>query len=527
MITVSNAFNSLASGPVRPLDYELAISFTKALNSEISWFVLDQSVLDGGDLLADNDQNPVQLWDAYDYTKLKDRMVDLSLTRSIQFPYNVQSATAEFTVNNYDHYFSFEDSGSPIGNYILPKRPCRLYMGFKGAGVVPVFVGLTQGMPSYSGDFDEKANFDALDFLSEIGDMKLTNMVMMRNARTDQVIATILNQFGIEPQMYNLAHGLNTIPFVYFDTGKDAGNALRELVQAENGALWLDEQGIIRFEPRTGIIGKEPVMKFDADSIIKITPSRASDIVNYVKVSAEIREVQSLQPIFTVDNSSGYESAAADDDYRVPAGGTTTVWLSLEDPTWSANLPILNGPATDSNFTAVDLSGSPVNSGVTIAGTLFADSYKLEISNTNPAPVSVNYLQLYGEPAKMIGGEPIEYTAYDEESVEKFGNMSIEITDNRCFGSVQNAKNYALDILSKYSDYNHIIKLEVKGSPALQMQDLVTVDYGDYSGTYQILGIDESISATRFSQTLTIIKSEVYSPFILDVSELDGPDVLA
>lgn len=527
MITVPDEFNALASGPVRPLNYQLAVSFTKARNSNVSWFTLDQSQLDGPDLLASDDDVPIQPWDAYDYVGLQDRAVSLSLSRSVQFPYNVQAATAEFTLNNYDHYFSFEEPSSPIGSYILPKRPCRLYMGFGNVGLAPVFVGLTQGMPSYDGEFDEKATFSAMDFLSEVGDMKLTNMVMMKDARTDEVIATILDQFGLPPGMYSLAQGLNTIPFVYFDTGKDAGNALRELVQAENGALWLDEQGVIRFEPRTGVAGKQPVMSFDADSIIKITPSRDDGIVNYVKVSAEIREVQSLQPIFTVDNSNGYESAAADDDYRVPAGGTTTVWLSLDDPTWSANLPILNGPATDSNFTAVDLAGTVVNSGVTVTGTLFADSYKLEIHNTNSAPVSVNYLQLYGEPAKMIGGEPIEYTAYDEDSVGKFGNMTLEVTENRCFGSVQNAKNYALSVLDKYADYNHIIKMEVKGNPALQMQDLITVDYKEYSGTYQILGIDESITDAQFSQTLTLIKTSVRTPFILDVSQLDGPDVLS
>lgn len=32
MISVSNDFNALASGPVRPLDYEAAVSFTKARN---------------------------------------------------------------------------------------------------------------------------------------------------------------------------------------------------------------------------------------------------------------------------------------------------------------------------------------------------------------------------------------------------------------------------------------------------------------------------------------------------------------
>lgn len=529
MINVSDRFHQLAAAPVRPLDWDIGISFTKQRNSNVSWFTLDQSTLDGGDLVASDTTNPIQLWDSYEYLFLKERLISLSFSRSVEFPYNVQSSIADFDLNNYDRFFSYDEDGiiSPIGRYILPGRPCRLYLGFKTGGVAPMFVGLTQGLPDYSGNLDEVAKFTAMDFLSEIGEMSLNNMVMMVNARTDQVIAVILSQFGLEPEMYNLDPGLNTIPFVYFSSGKNAGNALRELVQAENGALWLDEQGIIRFQPRTSVIGKEPVMLFDETSIIKATPSRTNGIINTVKITSEVRAVQQFQPIFTADNSNGYSGEASDDSYRLPANSTKDIWFSMDDPIWSCETaPILNGSTDDSNFTAVDLSGNPVSSKITAAQELFADSIKITFANTNNFAVSVNYIQLWGEPAKQVSGSPIEYEAKDDVSVEKYGVQMLEITDNTCFGNYKNIDSYAMDILSKYAEYSPTLKLEVKGNPALQLQDIVTVDFRDYSGDYQIVSMEVSLDDSKLKTVLTLRKITVVSPFILDQSVLDGDDVL-
>lgn len=529
MITTADRFHQLAAASVRPLDWDVAISFTKQRNARIKWFTLDQSALDGADLLGSSDQNPIQLWDAYEYMFLKERLVSMEFSRSVEFPYNVQSCIADFELNNYDKYFSFNEDGtaSPIGQYILPKRPCRLYVGFKNGGLVPVFVGLTQGLPSYNGNQDEIASFTAMDFLSEIGEMNLKNMVMMRNASTDEVIAAILNQFGLDPAMYNLSAGLNVIPFAYFASGKNAGNALRELVQAENGAMWLDEQGIIRFQPRTSIIGKQPVMAFNATTIVKATPSRTDGIVNTVKIKSEIRAVQPFQSIFTMDNSNGYSSESSEDAYRLPANSTKDVWVSFDDPVWqcSTNL-ILGGSSDNSNFTAVDLAGNSVSSKVSATGLLFADAMKITFTNTNNFPVSVNFLQIFGEPAKQVSGSPIEYQAQDDESIEKYGVQELEISNNNCFGNYKNIDNYATDILKKYSEYSPILKLEVKGNPALQLQDIVSVDFREHAGDYQIIGISMSLGDSKLKTTLTLRKITVVSPFILDQSVLDGTDVL-
>lgn len=529
MISVSDTYHELAAGPVRPLDYRVNVSFTKARNEDIDWFTLDQSTLNGGDLLAEDGTKPIQRWDAYDYQDISDRLVDMSISRSVEFPYNVQSAIADFTLNNYDGYLSIAGAGgvSPLSQYILPKRPCRLYLGFKTGGLAPQFVGLTQGIPSYDGFRNERVSFTALDFLSEIGDMKLNNMVMMRDARTDEVIAVILEQFGLDPTMFNLAHGLNVIPFVYFEPGKDAGNALRELVQAENGAMWLDEQGIIRFEPRSAIVGKEPVMVLDQNNLVDIQPSRESSIINTVTISAEIRSIQARQPVFTQDNSHGYSSAASEDNYRAIANGTTEIWLNFEDPVWAAEPPILNAPSGNSTFQAVNLAGEAVNSGITISGELFATSYKMTVTNANVFPISISFLELWGQPAKMVGGQPVEYQAEETDSIAKYGQMSLEINDNKCFGSIANARRYAEAILSQYSEYSNMLTANVKGDPSLVMGDIVTVDYPNYGGSYLVVGTEHRLTDAKLETSLTLRKTRLYRPFILDQSVLNGEDVLS
>lgn len=529
MIEVSDVYHRLAAGVVRPLDYRVNVSFTKARNPDIDWFTLDQSQLDGGDLLADDETKPIQVWDAYDYQDISDRLISLDIERSVAFPYNVQSAIADFTLSNYDGYLSALGAGgdSPLSQYIIPKRPCRLYLGFRSGGVAPQFVGLTQNIPDYDGFKNEQAKFTALDFLSEIGDMKLTNMVMMRDARTDEVISEILQQFGIEPQMFNLARGLNVIPFVYFESGKDAGNALRELVQAENGAMWLDENGIIQFQPRTEIIGQVPVMTFDANNIEQINPSRNLQIVNSIFISTEVRKVLELQSVFTDDNSNGYSAASSDDNYRVSANSAKEIWLNFEDPVWTANPLVLNGNANNSNFRVVNLNGHAVSSGVSIQGTLFATSYKLEITNSNAYAVSISYIDLWGQPAKMVGGQPLEYEAEESDSVAKYGQMRVEITDNKCFGSLNNARAYARDIIQKYSEYNNTLSVVVKGDPSLQLNDIVEIDYPKYSGDYLVVGTKHSLTDAKLETTLTLRKTEIYTPFILNQSVLNGTDVLS
>lgn len=528
MISTTNVFNAVADGTIRPLALNAKISFTKQRSLSVDWFVLDQSELDGSDILATDPDDSIQLWDAYEWEDYTSDVIGMSWSRSVEFPYNVQSAFCDLQLNNTSQKYTYDNSSSPLYGNILPKRPMRTYAGFKKSGyieTVPVFVGLTQKMPKYSGLNDSTATFSAHDFLSEIADTQLNQTVMLRDVRTDEAIATILDTYGMDASMYNLAHGLNVIPFVVFESGLNAGNILEKLVQAENGKLWLDEKGIIRFEPRTADVGKTSVMTFDDENIIEITPSRTDGIVNRVKITSDIRAVQDSQPIFSMANENGYQQLASDDSYRIESLGNKDVWISFDDPIWSATLsPVLDGNPDDSYFTAFDLAGDPVSSGITATGYLFSDSMKITFTNTNNFAVSISFLEIWGQPAKVV--DTIKYNAYDSDSVDKFGEMILEISDNDYFGSYNNADSYATNILKTRAGYSPTMNLKVKGNPALQLGDIIHVDY-KYIGDYKVVGIKSSITnGGGFTQELTVERTEIMMPFILDESQLDGADVL-
>lgn len=745
MITTSDEFLTKANGSVRPLDWACNISFTKERNEDVNWFVLDASTLNGQDLLSMADDQPIQQWDYYAYEDYKDKLMSMSVSRSVKFPYNVQSAIADFSLDNHEGLFTIDgkkesyqvssiygnttqeanptptspkpiktitgtlwveangkdypltlteelcklgnyqdkiyksngkwcieknvgkinagdvtwtnynntvqyyaepasgglgianlgnptltvasthfrasndrvegtffyngsnrhlniypvgetkqmtgsqfkswltennviiyyalatprtteitnqttisqlekidkeltklsttkalnikvtadgieavvdtiklETPTPLADYILPARPVRLYLGFKGVENVPKFVGLTEAIPQYSGLNNTRADFTAMDFLSSIGEKTLNASVMLKDARTDEAIAVILEQFGIDSSMYQLDEGSNVIPFLVFNKGKNAGNALRELVLAENGKLWLSETGIIRFSPRVSDLGREPVALFDESNIIEYVPSRTDGIYNRVRIKSDVREVQDFQPIFSIDNERGYDSDS--DNYRVRSYGNLDVWLDLEDPAWTANVaPILNGENTTSNFTAVDLSGSTVNSGVVATGELFADSIKLHFENQNAYPVSISFLQIWGEPAKVVN--TIDYDAYDQESVEKYGENSLEITDNNFFGSYANVDSFATSVLTQRASYSPTCDITVKGNPALQLDDIVVLNYNG-ENTYKIVSMVEKITQKGYQTTLTLERFDVVLPFVLDNSILNGEDRL-
>ena len=81
--------------------------------------------------------------------------------------------------------------------------------------------------------------------------MPIRDTQAMRDVRTDEVLAEIFTQFGLAPSQYDLSTGRNVIKFLFFEKEQlTAGDVIRPLIQAEGGALWLGEDGIIRFRPR-------------------------------------------------------------------------------------------------------------------------------------------------------------------------------------------------------------------------------------------------------------------------------------
>ena len=521
MQTVSSRFQQLTSNSVIPIDYNLNVSFTRAYDPDTDWFILDQSLLDDIDILSPSDNENIPNWFKFVYESYKDRVVSMEWSREIDFPYSVQSAIADVTLSNTDGLFT-PDSGSAIDQYILPKRPIIIYQGWQTAEVLGQFVGLTQDMPEIT---NTEAKFHALDFLSELYEMPINNTIAMRDVRTDEVLAELFDQMGLVPSQYSLARARNVIPFLFFEKGVTLGHVIRQLMQAEGGLLWLDEQGIFRFTPRVEL-EESPVMMLDESNIVSASVVAGNQIINNVKIKSEIRRVQNFQSINKKESSGD----SIDNLWVVPANGTLERFISLLDPAISAVAPTLGLASNVSWFTAKRDNGTPVASGITTTGTLFTNSYKIVFTNTNNFSVEIDELDLWGEPALIIDEDGLDYELSVDASVEKYGLQTLEI-DNNFIGNVDNANSLALMILDSYSEYRGLLDLQIKPNPALQLGDILDVDYKEYQGTYKIEKITNTLGTKgNVTQQIRARRYSLRNWFILsgaeDRSLLDGTDVL-
>jgi hypothetical protein len=513
MQVVPQTFIDRANGQVRPHAYGLRMSFDKAYDSSVSLFKLNESLLDGPDVLSPSADNPIQKWDYYAYKDYTGQVQSMEWTRELDFPYSVISAMADFVLENHMDYFT-PNSGSPIDQYILPKRPVRLLSGF-GNHLIPQFVGLTEKMPVIE-DKSKTASFHAIDFLSQMFTMEVNKTIAMQNARTDQVLAEIFEQFGLAPEQYSLPVCRNVIPFVFFEKGANAGQIIRDLMQAEGGRLWLDEQGLIKLDPRVAPV-LSPVMTFDQSNVVDIKTTGDTRIINMVKIFAQTRAVQDYQPVFS-------KTATDTSPFIVPAGGSRQFEADLQDPALSVTTPSFGYIAATSWFTAVMADGGSVVSGVTVtAHELRTNAYVFTINNANGYPVTIDSMELWGQPAKVV--DSIEYTEVDQASIDNYEESPLEIRNN-FIQSINQCDALALIILDQFAEYSNEIELTVKGNPAIQLGDVIEVNVRSYTGTYRIVKTFNRLMNGGCTQVLTARKTVLRSWFVLDQSLLNGTDVL-
>ncbi len=523
MQIVPSWYNALANGNIRPHTWGAYISFTKEYDDAITFFTLNVSQLDGTDILSTSVDNPLQDWDLYEYTDFSERVIYQSVQRELEFPYSVVNSIADFSLNNYDNYFT-PNAGSPIEGFILPKRPVRLLQGLSTA-LLPQFVGLTQGMPKISRD-DGTATFTAMDFLTQIYSMPIRNTEAMQDVRTDEVLADIFTQFGLSPSQYDLGRGRNVIKFLFFEKNQQtAGDVIRPLMQAEGGLLWLDEEGIIKFRSRL----EQPDTSsytFDSDSIVLLNTSGDDQIINHVIINTDVREVQEYQTVYSKKTTDSTLNV-------IPAGGSNVFIADLQDPLLTVEEPVYGLNAGVSWFTATEADGTEVTGGISITSVeLKTNTYEMTIENANGFDVNIDQMNLWAQPAKRISVEPIVYENKDQDSIDKYEtqgggtNTPMEITNN-FVQDVDTARSLALTILDEYSEYADIIEFEAKGNSAIQLGDINTIDYENYDGEYRVIGINNKLQDSKYTQ---IIKARRYAPrdwFTLDVSELNGVAVLA
>lgn len=522
MRVVNAKFNEDAAKDLVPLTGSLKISFDKTFNPSLELAQYDVSKYDDDSLYAPVSDDPLNFWDFYKYTDYSSRLMSMEWSRDLKFPYSVSSALADFTVNNTDDFFS-PDGGSVIANYVLPKRPLRLLAGYNGDNLQQ-FIGLTETMPEID-ESNKTASFHATDFFTEIFETELDSMIVMENARTDEVLAAIFQSFGLTPEMYSLSNGSNTIPFVFFDKGKNAGNAIKELMQAEGGHLWIDESGVIKFETRIPDAADESYILSD-DNVISLKRSGDDGIVNYIKINTEIRKVDSFTQVYSNITNSTDLTASSSDENIVRATSSGIINANLADPCLTIVTPTYGVNSGDSWISATKSDGSLVTTGVSISGVSMAyGQYTIFVTNGNPFDIYVSQVFLWGRPARLAN--ELRFVAKDQNSIDKYGIVPLEgdgITNN-FFGSLANARSFAQLILHNYAEFNPMIEATIAGHLALQLGDVVRVTARGIDDTYRITSI--KVNFQPWSFTIKASKYALYDFAKYDISVYDGTDAYA
>jgi len=492
---------------MQELSWKVLVSFDRDFDAGIDFFTIGSSSIEGTDMLPGTN-NVIQEWDKYLYEDFSDRVISIKWEKELDPVSSIVSATADITLNNYDDALS-------EGFYVYTSRPVKIFFGYNGE-VLPQFVGVTKGNPVIDDDL-KTVQYHCTDFMAVLLDKQINTIVGSQDVRTDEALATVFEEAGLLSTQYEFDIGFNIVPFFYGEKGLKLRSIASKLMVAEQGRLFMDEEGMLRFHNRQHY---DPaiVQTFNAyDSIVESVRPQHSDIVNVVTGEIKIRDVQPNQLI--------YQSSEV---VEVPAGGTVDVWAGFADPTVAVDTPVYIDSASTSSFTVntqPDGLGSADPSSVTIdSSTLFSDSYLIVFENTASSPRYITDLKVFGESARVVSSSDIREE--DAASILQFEEQ-IEDISSDFFRSVDEAQSKASVLIADYADNIDAATIRVKGNPALQLGDVISVDIFGRYGTYMIVKIANQVKDSEYVQRLRIKSFSPVSYFSIEGSQIGGTDQLA
>lgn len=482
---------------------------------DVDFFTIGVSTIGGTDIIK-GEGDVIQEWDKYQYDDYSHRIQTIEITRQEEPVNSVALAMADIKFANWDNYFT-PNAGSIIDSFILPYRPTKLYLGF-GNENVPAFIGLTEKMPT----IDEKgrtASFHLIDFMYSLFNRPLDRTIILQNVRTDEALEELMDAAGILPTQYNFDIGFNIIDFVYFEKDTKFGDAVKELMEAEMGRFYMDEQGVIRFKNRQNY-SSVPVWHFDKSNVLDIKTKTQDDIINVVEIKAQVRQVQALQKYWELQSA-----------FLIPANSTVEIWADFEDPVTSVDDPEYLALATTSSFAAntkEDGTGTATGGGISVATTLFAKSYLMQWTNSNAYSVYVTTLELFATPAKIV--KEIYVREQDDASVAQYDERVLTI-ENNFINNEGDAYSKAHIMLDDWANYGGINELTVKGNMALEIGDAISCSIDGYAGTFVISKIVNKLLFTgngiQFTQILNVKRRVFQTFFTIGISTIGGTDVIA
>lgn len=511
MQSVSSAFTAEEYDLDRKIAESLFVSWKKHVITSHT-FTIGVSTIGGGDAIGIN-EGAIGGPGLYQYTDESDYLTSLGWERQLNIPVGgLAKAYAEAKLENTTGRYLPEYMGGvnpETFTAMLPRRPFIINAGFNYGGIdnlIPQFSGILTDTPEVDVP-NKQVSLRGADYIDYFQNRYLDKDAMFTGFTTDQVITTLFNNMGMNTAQYEIDPGLNTINFALLEKGTKYSDVINQVVEAENGHLYQDEQGVFRFENRQHWLSS-PYTEVQAlirtSDVIDAKSPDDDHIINVVEIKSQIREKQTEQVIYQTQSS-----------IELATSPETEYFVTYEDPILEVtNVTIVANDAEDG--TGTDRSAS-----VTYNKTDFSQATKFMFDNTYSSTIYITSLIIQGRPAKV--SSELYHRAQDDSSVTAYEERPLSI-DNNYIQSSSWAQSLALLLLQSYSEPQNLQDIRIMAKPRLQLGDLIS-----WQGNYwRVYGINTVLDPSEgFVQDLKLLTANLQSYFTIGISTIGGADLIA
>jgi len=526
MKVVDGVWTAEEKSTVRNIAHSLLISWKKQTDLATRTFTIGVSTIGGTDIIGIN-PGAVGSPGLYKYFDESDYVESLAWERSLSMPTGgVTKAMGEADIDNTTGRFTPRALGgvSELFTAILPNRPTILNGGF-------VLGGVHQTLPQFSGTLSKipeidmrsrKMKLQVADYMHFFKDKYVDRTVVFTAQTTDAVLESLMSQMGMSTSQYDLDYGINVIPFGAISKGDSFLNTVKKLVESENGQMYADEEGILKFENRykwTQAPYNEVQRIITTAQVINSVQTDTDHIVNVVEIVSKRREkspnqlVWSLGSPVVIDANSTVEIFAdfSDNDGPLPV-------LSIDTPVY-ASQAVTSAYATN---VYSDNTGDTNSSNIILKSyDKFATSYKMTFQNLSSRQTFITALQLYGRPAKATSEvyvrkkRDLSVTAYEEHPLK----IENEYIQDQIW-----AESLAELILEDFAFPENLQTITIAAIPELQLGDLISWQGKEW----RVYGIKSKLGVSEgFVQELQLVQRSVRSYFRIGISTIGGTDSIA
>lgn len=528
----SAEFDAAAEASVNDVSSDVLIGWQKAFDAGAAFFELDVSDLDGGDYLRGSGDD-VTFFDAYQYQEENDNVDSWSVTRVAgQIPYGLFYAQADIVLDNISKRY-LPGFDPDIGDFIKSRRPIKIFSGLDGENLQQ-FVGFT-GDPKTK-ILERKTRihaFDGMDYFESVE----TDTDYYSEMTFDEILVDLLEEQGFSSDQFNIEASTQGDIGYFRTAGKKLGDIFREGAEAEQGIIFIDEDGIIQFWNRFHFSQNATIESALSYDNVKDYEYSETPIINHVITYSQPRAIAAAQSVYTSDNS-----------VEIPAGETVTITLNFEDvygqlPLIDSHTPVHFDDVDGSNKSFYQTNTASDGGGTQSEENITLDSYSLiettafvKFTNTSGSSMYITEIDIWGTPVKVTASYEREYK--DEASIAEYGTnpdndgVAIEYTNN-LIQDDDTAYAYSLNMVAEYSDGSQQVKVTPFANPARKFGDAVTfyndeVDGEDDPKKFVVIGTKISGGLDAVLEQELILDQRIFvKNFELDVSSLDGSHVIA